>query len=298
MSYFILNINLNKLSKVDHWMDERKIAPIFYGFATLDNIRNNSEHKLPKQAYADAKLFVDTFSPSINQTAIIFSIGDQYVYFYKQAGELKEIEKTKENLVKGFQVKLIKRIKISDCPLVLVTIKSNRYISAGTFRKIEGEKYYGNINAIDYILNKRKVVVESFDRYLQCLSSLEFETLVAKYLEELGFFVPAYKGGFIRNYDLFCKNISNKSIVVLSKKVSPNSSLATQVKLRMNKKIIRKYLDLYFCIWSDVCLENIVDGVKLYNLIKFTPETKQWLEQSLYWVTLQDKNLNPPNPLC
>ncbi len=285
MSYYILNINRNHESEVDDWIGKKNIAPIFYGNSTLDSIKNNSEPKLPLQAYLDAKRFVDTFSPSINENDIIFSIGNQYVYFYKQGGELREIEQNGSDLVKGFKIRLIKKFKISECPLVLVTIKSNRYISAGTFRKIEGEEYNGNINAIDYLLQKRQIEVKSFDLYLQCLSSLEFETLIAKYLEEFGLFVPAYKGGYVKNYDLFCRNISQETISINNKNVSPNSSISIQVKLKINKNVIRDYLDLYFCIWSDIENENIIDWTKLHQSIKNMPETKKWLKQTLFWVS-------------
>lgn len=287
MSYFILNINLNGKSEVDYWINERQIAPIFYDQSTIQSIQNNTEHKLPTQAYLDAKLFVDTFSFSINKSAIIFSIGEEYVYFYKQIGELKEVEQYKENLVKGFKISLIEKVKISNCPLVLVTIKSNRYISAGTFRKIEGEKYYGNINAIEYLLNNKKINVKSFDLYLQCLSSLEFETFIAKLLEESGFFVPAYKGGFIKNFDLFCKNISQKSIFIFNKIIPQNSSISIQIKLKINKKVIKNNIDFYFCIWSDVDAENIIDWSKLYDKIESMPKTNEWLKQTLFWVAIQ-----------
>lgn len=283
MNYFILNINRKGESEVDYWINERNIAPIFYGESTIDSIRKNEEPKLKPLAYPDAKLFIDTFS-DLKNTNVIFSIGDQYVYFYKQDGELTEFEIYKNDLVKGVKIEIIKKIRISECPLVLVTIKSNRYISAGTFRKLDGDKYLGNCNAINYLLTKQAITVETFDKYLQCLSSLEFETLVAKFLEECGFFVPAYKGGYIRNYDLFCKNNSGNPITINKILVNHNSTLSIQIKLNLKKESLKDYLDLYFCIWSDLKQENIVDWIKIKeNLVSLT-NTKKWLTQTLYWV--------------
>ena len=85
----------------------------------------------------------------------------------------------------------------------------------GTFKSIEDpnnpeshmNSYFGNIKALEYILKdkKEKVSVNSFSEYLECLSPIEFETLIAKLKEEEGYYVPAYKGGMLKDYDLICK---------------------------------------------------------------------------------------------
>jgi hypothetical protein len=140
----------------------------------------------------------------------VFSFGEKNIYFYKQAGKLKVYARTPEKkysdgIVKGFPIEIIKEVEIKNCPLVLASIKSSKYISLGTFKKLSAEPYYGNILAIEYILTGQKQIVKSYDKYLQCLSSMGFETLIAKMYEEQGYFVSSYRGGTTEKFDLFCK---------------------------------------------------------------------------------------------
>jgi hypothetical protein len=287
MNYFFLNINYNKISEVDLWINDKKFAPIFYGTSTINQILNDNSHNIPKQAYIDAKLFVDTFNNRINSNALICSIGDEYLYIYKQKGLLIEYYQSGYNdLVKGFELDIIEKVKVSQAPLVLVSIKSNRYISAGTFRKLSGESYKGNVNAINYLVNKSTVNVDSFDKYLQCLSSLEFETLIAKFLEEIGLFVPAYKGGFIKNFDLFCKNIDNRDISINNLIIRPGMSITIQLKIALQRKHIKDIVDLYFCIFSNFENEKVLNWKYLENEINNYPNTSKWLKQTLHWVCI------------
>lgn len=287
MDYFILNINYNKISEVDQWINDKNFAPIFYGISTIAQIQSNNNHNLPKQAYLDAKLFVDTFGNGINQNAITCSIGNEYLYIYKQKGVLREFNQSGyTDLIKGFDIDIIEKVKISQAPLVLVSIKSNRYISAGTFRKLSGDSYKGNVNAIKYLMNKKIVSLGSFDKYLQCLSSLEFETLIAKYLEEIGFFVPAYKGGFIKNFDLFCKNINNSDLNIHNLVIKPDMSVTIQLKITLEKKHIKDIVDLYFCIFSNFKNEKVLNWEYLEKEIIKYPNTNKWLKQTLHWVDI------------
>ena len=109
MQYFILNINRNHKSEVDYWLVKKGIAPIFYGNSTIKSIREKTEPKLPSQAYKDAKLFVDTFSGLQNNSQIIFSIGNEFIYFYKQIGELSEFEQNGDDIVKGFKIEILEK---------------------------------------------------------------------------------------------------------------------------------------------------------------------------------------------
>jgi hypothetical protein len=207
LDYFLLNVNRDNINYVDEWIKNKKIAPIFYGKSTINEIVNQKDAFPP-----DAYHFIDNFS-KININAIIFSIGNSNIYIYKQKTILKEYDEFRNiingDLVKGIEIELLKEVEIKKCPLVLITIKSNRYMSSGAFRKIDelkGKSYFGNIKALEYLLYNKKPEIKSFEDYLFCLSSLEFETLIAKIYEENKFYVPAYKGGFIKNYDLFCRN--------------------------------------------------------------------------------------------
>ena len=157
MDYFLLNINRNSINYVDEWIKERSIAPIFYGDSTIDKIKNN-----PKDFPKDATLFVNTFLKR-NDDVILFSIGNSKLYIYEQIDiiqEYKEYSKSVEgDLVKGIKIKIREEIEIKECPLVLITIKSNRYMSSGAFRKLkpisEDNSYSDNILAIHYLLSNK-----------------------------------------------------------------------------------------------------------------------------------------------
>ena len=284
MEYFLLNINMDKESKVDYWINERKFAPIFYGMNTINQIING-ETTLKRNQFRDASLFVKTFENK-NNDATILSIGEEHIYIYRQDGKLKELEnyvqegKTK-GIVKGFQVKIIEKILIKQCPLVLVTIKSNKHMSLGTFKKIsskqKGKSYFGNIKAIEYFISEKKIQkANNFMEYLFCLSSLEFETLIAKMFEEEGYFVPAYKGGFIKNFDLFCtKN---------------DKTISLQIKLEMHEEYYNDCTDLYYCIINNtVSTDKIKTWKNIEHELKSCPKTMEWLKKTLYWIELDDK---------
>lgn len=286
MEYFFLNINYNGRSEVDYWLNEQGLAPIFYGNATIEQIKNNKGHKLTSQQYQDAKRFIDTFS-IMNSNAIICSIGNEYTYIYKQDGPLQEYGKYKlpnGDLVKAVKIKLIKKEKIKNCPLILVSIKANRYIASGTFKNLSHERYSGNSKALDFLIERKLVRVSNFAEYLKCLSSIEFETLIAKYLEESGLFVPAYKGGFIRNYDLFCRNMTVKDIKIDKIIVKPKESISVQIKLHLPRNAHSAGTDYFFCIFSDVSADNIYDHEYIRRNLEKAPATKKWLENSLYWI--------------
>jgi hypothetical protein len=248
MDYFLLNINTKGKNCVEEWIEKKNIAPIFFGHSTIDEIINK-EKSLPSDAY----LFINTFY-NINKNAIIISISDKNLYVYRQAEEVKE------------------------CPLILSTIKSNRYMSAGTFRKIQEQKgtsYFGNIKAIEYLLNNEKPKINSFEDYLFCLSSIEFETLLAKMYEGNGYYVPAYKGGFIKNFDLFCRK--------------GTENLSIQIKLNLTNKQYNKYTDLFYCINSEREEDNIRTWKDIKHEIKKCNETKVWLEKTLKWVNYNEE---------
>jgi len=151
-------------------------------------------------------------------------------------------------------------------------------MSSGAFRKLnpisENNSYFGNILSIHYLLSNKKQKVKTFKGYLYCLSSLEFETLIAKLFEEKGYFVPAYKGGFIKNYDLFCTNLKD------------NKTSSLQIKLEMEEKYYNEFTNYYYCINNNyISIENIRNWESIKNELEKCPNTREWLNRTLYWVT-------------
>lgn len=257
---------------------------------------------------ADVEKFIELFNSTQNADSIILSIGEDEsstdsLYIYQKAGPLEEITSLsvdKENYKTcnyvdnaiGFKIKLLKKIKIVECPLVLATIKSNTRLTMGTFKSIEDpnnpeshmNSYFGNIKALEYILKgkKEKVTVDSFAEYMECLSPIEFETLIAKLKEEEGYFVPAYKGGMLKDYDLICKKDGRQENI--------------QIKLNLSKDTYNKYKKKGLIIYCVSKSEKIVDPtVTIYDWqdiekqINKSQNTKKWLSQTLDWVYIKEK---------
>lgn len=256
---------------------------------------------------ADVERFIELFNSNKRDDSIILSIGEDEtstdsLYIYQKDGPLEEITSLsvdKENYKTcnyvdnaiGFKIKLLKKIKVVECPLVLATIKSNTRLTRGTFKSIEDpnnpdshmNSYYGNIKALEYILHdkKEKVSVDSFAEYMECLSPIEFETLIAKLKEEEGYFVPAYKGGMLKDYDLICKKDGRQENI--------------QIKLNLSKDTYNKYKKKALIIYCVSKSEKIVDPtVTIYDwqdiekLINKSPNTKKWLSQTLDWVYIKE----------
>ena len=257
---------------------------------------------------ADVEKFIELFNTSQNDDSIILSIGEDEtstdsLYIYQKNGLLEEITSLSvdkknyktcnyvDNAI-GFKIKLLKKIKVVECPLVLATIKSNTRLTMGTFKSIEDpnnpeshmNSYFGNIKALEYILKdrKEKVSVNSFAEYLECLSPIEFETLIAKLKEEEGYFVPAYKGGMLKDYDLICKKNGQQENI--------------QIKLNLSKDTYNKYKKKGLIIYCVSKSEKIVDPtVTIYNWkdiekqINKSPNTKKWLSLTLDWVCIKGK---------
>ena len=277
---------------VDKWISAGYAA--VFTKDPLDKIGNNVVSK-------DVVNFINIFKTEENDNSILLSIGANKdfldtIYIYKKSGPLEEIKSLSVNPdyyktcnyqdhVIGFKINLLKAIKVVDCPLVLATIKSNTRLTMGTFKSIEDpnnpeshlNSYFGNIKALEYILNKKKVNVKDFAEYLECLSPIEFETLIAKIKEEEGYFVPAYKGGMLKDYDLICKKDGTQENI--------------QVKLNLSKQTYNKYkkkdVSIY-CVSKSTDIKapviKIFDYHDLAKMINNCPHTKSWLKQSLNWV--------------
>jgi hypothetical protein len=282
MQLFFMNVNFDQNNEVDYWIGEKNFAPIFYGQSTIEQILKDDGHNLKPLAFKDAKSFLEIMKA--RNDCLIVSIGNEYIYFFSQDGDLIELEEYKGDIVKGCNIKTIKKVKIKETPLILASIKANRYLSSGTFKPLSLDKNFGNIKAIEYVLSEEKIQINDFTSYLSCLSSLEFETLIAKVFEELGCFVPAYKGGFIRNYDLFVRNIKEIPISKPGIILDPMEVKSVQIKLNLEDSHINQITDYFFAIKSTQEEPNIFSSSKIESLLASLPITSFWLEQTLFWV--------------
>ncbi len=190
----------------------------------------------------------------------------------------------KENggFVKLLPVRVIRRVRLADVPHVLASIGANRYYSSGTFREISA---VGNVLAIKSLLGLPipTPTNPSIGDAIECLSSVEFETLVARLLEERGFFVPAYRGGMMPGADLFAFNRSTGALSLGDLVVGPGKRVAIQVKLKAGRWTLPRGIDLM------ICAQRVVNPPTLGSnwldvLLQDAPSTREWLKTSLDWL--------------
>lgn len=297
--YFLLNIIENtdkkRANKVDFWMKE-KFAPIFYDNWTIEQIKKKQTKlttlpgnvALKPRQENEANRFVKMFE-QIKDENILFSIGDNDIYFFKQRGLLEQNHHNNKDFgVKGFKIDIIKTEQIKKCPLILASTKVNRNLSARTFIQLDEIIHLGNIKAIKYILHKEKASLGNFTDYLKCLSSVEFETLVAKIFEEKGFFVPAYKGGFIKNFDLLCRNSTEELKEIGGKEILPRERISIQIKTTLTDddyNETKNSVNFYFCIKSEMKKkeENVFEADYIQDTLLDKPKTSKWLKETLDW---------------
>lgn len=184
---------------------------------------------------------------------------------------------------KAMPVEILICKSMAKAPLVLAGITANRFLSSGTFRRITD---HGNLKALDCFSGNLSdgghwpKSTFTADDLLGCLGSTEMETLVAKCLEELGCFVPAYRGGNLKDIDLLAYNETGGPISFAG--ISLKKEVAVQVKRKKGKMKCPPTCDLL--VGMEVVGERTVDGPALMSQVLKLPKTKNWLKRSLAWL--------------
>ena len=184
---------------------------------------------------------------------------------------------------KAMPIEVLVRKSTAKAPLVLAGITANRFLSSGTFRRITD---HGNLKALDCFSGNTCEGAHwpkstfTADDLLGCLGSTEMETLVAKCLEELGCFVPAYRGGNLKDIDLLAYNETGKPIFFAG--IPLEKEVAVQVKRKKGKMKCPPTCDLL--VGMEVVGERTVDGPGLMSQVLNLPQTKNWLKRSLAWL--------------
>jgi hypothetical protein len=189
----------------------------------------------------------------------------------------------KHGYAKLLPVKIKNNIPIADIPAILAGISANRYYSSGTFRKIRD---LGNICAIRSCLEEEILLPKNhtLSDVLRCLSSFEFETLIAKILEELGFFVPAYRGGNMQGADLFAHNLKSKQIKVSNHIViEANCRISIQVKLATKMRTPPDGINYLVSIDAEPT-NQCLGSEWICDALQTCSTTQKWLTQSLSWL--------------
>lgn len=226
--YYILNIRHAKGKKdtgwrARAWLQEKQFAPIFYGDWKVQQILDGATNLKKIQAIA-AEKFLRVWGECDEEGCqpVFVTIDEGRIWLYEpvgqppQDGERVELQKGTFDIVKGYKIRHLpaqmfnkelkahpEGIPTGEVPLILSSMKANQAFCLGTFTEIgkNKDKYRGNIAAIKYVL------AESGDGFkvdpLLCLSSVELETLIAKLYEAKGCFVPASRGGVIKDVDLY-----------------------------------------------------------------------------------------------
>jgi hypothetical protein len=148
---------------------------------------------------------------------------------------------------------------------------------------------WGNIKAVECALGRslphQHMAPENctVPRLLECLSSVELETLVAKLFEAAGCFVPAYRGGCVKDVDLFAHNESGETIEFGKLVLAPRQRLAIQVKGWNRLKKCPSEVD---CLigFEAPNLPGCYDGDWLLSQVKRFPKVVDWLKHSLNWL--------------
>lgn len=253
---------------------------------------NEEEFLLSGGARKQGQVFFECGRNPANKYIVVIYGGE--VVVLEPAGPIQfaksEVQPGYNGFVKLLPVREVIRQSLKDVPAILAGINANRYYSSGTFREISDN---GNKIALQCILDKSKVQVPlqcTVINALECLSSVELETLVAKVFEELGCFVPAYRGGMIKDVDIFAHNNSNNELSLCGVTILPRSRYALQVKLRTNLKKPPNGVD-FLITGSDVSDPSILGASWFSAAIKCSPKTRDWLCTSLSW--LPDAYLQP-----
>lgn len=210
------------------------------------------------------------------------------IHFLQPSGSVvfrKSTIKEKENCdgwIKLLPVELLTSISIAEVPAVLAGIGANRYYSSGTFREISDS---GNILAIKVMLGQKIDIPTSpsITHAIECLGSVEFETLIAKLFEEAGCFVPAYRGGNMQGVDLFVHNKSHRDIFLGRVGLHSGERKSIQVKLASKIKTPPPGIDLLVAGNVEESADTL--GVEwLKSTLQQCTSTREWLFASLEWL--------------
>ena len=278
-------------SAAEYWLDDHKKAPIFYGDITIDSIRQGGYAKNRRgEQPANFVDLLENARDSFRPIMITIDSGKVWIYTPKDGPHYCNGAHRPDNgdVPKFFHVEQLARVRVAEAPLVLSSMRANRWLSSGTFVPLVGNQYEGNIEAVRTVAELQAKPISRLD----CLSSVELETLVAKLFEENGYFVPAHRGGFVDGFDLVVKPRGATGFAL----ADGSEPLAIQVKLRVtDEKSALAWLSQEphrFLVSSQKdpfkhlgrVEAQVLDRRWLMDALRKSPRTTEWLEESTHWV--------------
>jgi hypothetical protein len=282
MHYYYLKIGKgNKLAK--DWLEGKNplgkpAAVIFFGPTHVTDL-------LQKETTEQAPGFCKAGLPENRENILAVVISGGYLWIVQPASKVTELKEEEGDIWKVMELKVLKHKSLNEVPPVLASIGSNRYLSSGTFREI---KSLGNIKAIKVVLgrslSKKHYATKNLDNLhlLECLSSVELETLIAKIFEAAGCFVPAYRGGYMKDIDLFATNDTSKRLDLAGLRIDKGQTISVQVKTNANGDI---RTTANYLISLDANRDNQVFNADwMIDQAKTFPKVSSWLARSLGWL--------------
>lgn len=320
--YYNLNIKLSGEIKTDkpdlfvatYNLEKRSRATIFFGPYKPEQYIDAYDKKeklegLNKKQLHEAYNFIQLYKKDPEARLITI---DKKIWIYKIIGQIKyestddivqkKSDQTSEKIVpKYYNIEIINSCEINEAPYILATMKTNQAFSRDTFRRIDEKKYGGNIAAIKSLigeLNDFKIDP------LKTLSSVQLETLVAKIFEKNGAFIPAWRGGTLKDTDIIAKFEGNIPDNLLIKKIQ-EKNINIQVKIKLNdennvndlKKFLKKPNN-FLITGDDEPIDKLKDYVedKKYLTSKWIKkqiysydEIKKWYEKCIEWLPTQNR---------
>jgi hypothetical protein len=275
-------------SLANDWLEgknplNRPAVVIFFGRSNIEDIRSS-------RSDPQAKAFYESSLPEERDHTLMIVVGHGKAWFLKPIDEIVEHDDPTdtENLWKIMPVEIRSVQRVNQIPPILAGINANTYLGRGTYREINNQ---GNIKAIycslkiplptEYLMDENCNAA----RLLECLSSVELETLTAKVFEAAGCFVPAYRGGCVKDVDLFAHNDNLANIKLSGLTIPSKGSLSIQVKgwtptpLRTCPSTVDCLIGL-----NVVRSPNCFDSEWLLDQARAFPNVASWLKRSLDWL--------------
>lgn len=289
-SYNWFYLKLGKGSS-DLWrLDESSpTAAIYFGRSRLRDL-------LKGKGDSQAVAFCKAGEPEWQDRTRMVAIAGNKLWILKPSGVVSEPRPLprKGDIVKVMPLTKLAEWPLGEVPAVLAGLRSNKFLGFGTFRPITN---WGNIKALHWAVAEPipSEHLESPDCFgesqlLECLGSIELETLIAKTMEAAGCFVPAYRGGTQIAADVIAVNNTAKTIAMPPIRLAPRRRISIQVK-GWSDKHRDDGVDYMFRLPSRRALsEGEVDGAWLLDLLENRKQEPafahvvKWLHTSLGWL--------------